>query len=338
VISLESSLQNFEGMDGKTFQRFFAIFQKFNWIVPFEDRFKLFKHAQRLSVLNIGDETNVVYARIRRNFMIVDGLNVFNYMLRQNLNMRSKFRIVFIDINGNEEPGIDDGGPFKEFLLQVLKTLLNPEYGLYVPINGNELIPNPLANIYVDGSPDLYYFLLGVILARALQENILVSVNFHSTVLRNLLGKRNSFNQMISFDKDLFSQLKKVKDYENVEELCLYFTASDGTRDIELKPDGGNIQVDQFNKLEYIYLYSDYKLNRQFKTMNRPFLAGFSMVIDMEAIQIINEVELGMMISGVHKTLDTRDLENHTVYVAGYNRNDKYIKVDFFDFFYLTVG
>ena len=45
----------------------------------------------------------------------------------------------------------------------VLKTLLNPDYGLYLPINGDELIPNFQASVYVEGNIEKYYFLLGVV-------------------------------------------------------------------------------------------------------------------------------------------------------------------------------
>lgn len=95
--------------------------------------------------------------------MIEDGLTVLNYMIKNDAHMRSKFKITFIDETGQEEPGIDDGGLFKEFLLEVLKTLLNPEYGLYLPINGDELIPNFQANVFVEGNIEKYYFLLGVV-------------------------------------------------------------------------------------------------------------------------------------------------------------------------------
>ena len=95
--------------------------------------------------------------------MVEDGLTVLNYMIKNDAHMRSKFKITFIDETGKEEPGIDDGGLFKEFLLEVLKTLLNPDYGLYLPINGDELIPNFQASVYVEGNIEKYYFLLGVV-------------------------------------------------------------------------------------------------------------------------------------------------------------------------------
>ena len=141
-----------------------------------------------------------------------------------------------------------------------------------------------------------------------------------------ILGKKNSFNQLITFDNDLFKQLKKVKDYDNVEDLCLFFSASDGKEEIELCEGGCNREVNKFNKLEYIYLYSDYKLNRQFKQMNAPFMHGFSKVIDPKLMQVINEDELAMLISGGKSEIDTHDLEKHTVYRAGYSKDQHYIK------------
>ncbi len=49
------------------------------------------------------------------------------------------------------------------------------------------------------------------------------------------------------------------------ETLGLMFTLSEESygvqKEIELKPNGKNIEVNESNKLEYIILYSDYKIN-----------------------------------------------------------------------------
>lgn len=149
---IEQSLASFDEWSYSYFHKFYLIFQRFPWLVSFPNRFKLFKHAVLLQDNFIDDKGNVIFCRIRRNNMIEDGLKVLTFMIRNDAHMRSKFKITFIDETGHEEPGIDDGGLFKEFLLQVLKTLLNPEYGLYLPINGDELIPNYQAGIFVEGN------------------------------------------------------------------------------------------------------------------------------------------------------------------------------------------
>ena len=58
---------------------------------------------------------------------------------------------------------------------------------------------------------------------------------------------------MINFDKDLYKQLKKVKDYSNIEDLCLSFTCYDGEKETNLVPNGKDKEVSKSNKLEYIY-------------------------------------------------------------------------------------
>lgn len=171
-LSFDEVSRNYEAMDPVSFFMFFNVFVKFPWIQDFDTRYNFLKHAQMLSDLNINDETETVYMKIRRDHMVEDGLNIFTCLLKSNTSLRAKFKITFIDSYGHIEPGIDDGGLFKEFLLQVLKTLLNPEYGLFITVNGDELIPNPQAELYVGGNISQYYYLLGVILARALNENI----------------------------------------------------------------------------------------------------------------------------------------------------------------------
>ena len=118
VFSFDEVIHNYEQMDENCFFTFFNVFTKFPWIIEFEHRFKFFKHAQKLGDLNLNNETGVLYAKIRRENMIHDGLQMFSYLVKNNQNLRAKFKIIFIDSIGMEEPGIDDGGLFKEFLLQ----------------------------------------------------------------------------------------------------------------------------------------------------------------------------------------------------------------------------
>ena len=78
-------------------------------------------------------------SRIRRDHIVEDGLATFNSLSESQL--RDALRIEFVDVHGNPEPGIDGGGLFKEFLLQLTRVLFNPEMGLFRETDTHELVP-----------------------------------------------------------------------------------------------------------------------------------------------------------------------------------------------------
>ena len=55
--------------------------------------------------------------------------------------------------------------------------------------------------------------------ARAIFEKILIPSKFSDIYLRSILRKRNGINQMASFDRELYSQLRKIKEFESVEDV-----------------------------------------------------------------------------------------------------------------------
>jgi ubiquitin-protein ligase E3 C len=125
---------------------------------------------------------------------------------------------------------------------------------------------------------------------------------------------------------------------ENVEELDLNFTVDINefgeTRSVELKPGGKEIAVTIENKIEYIHLLADYKLNRQVKRLctthllapNRfyfvekineqviAFKNGMSNIIDLDFLRLFNFHELQNLISGSDETIDVDDWQRNTVY------------------------
>ena len=60
---------------------------------------------------------------------------------------------------------------------------------------------------------------------------------------------------------------------------------------IQLKPDGANTQVTSANRIEYIHLIADYKLNRQIRNQCAAFKTGFTSLIDLEYIRSVPDAE-----------------------------------------------
>jgi ubiquitin-protein ligase E3 C len=110
-----------------------------------------------------------------------------------------------------------------------------------------------------------------------------------------------------------------LKDYKsNVEDLELNFALSvnefDQTRTIELKPGGKDILVTNDNKIEYIHLISDFKLNKQINEQVIAFRNGLSNIINLDILRLFNFNELQILISGVEDTIDVEDWKRFTVY------------------------
>jgi ubiquitin-protein ligase E3 C len=57
--------------------------------------------------------------------------------------MKQPLHVVFVNSHGIKEEGQDAGGIFKEFLTQLIKTMFDPSYGLFIMTPQNELYPNP---------------------------------------------------------------------------------------------------------------------------------------------------------------------------------------------------
>jgi len=177
------------------------------------------------------------------------------------------------------------------------------------------------------------YRFLGRILGKAVFDGITVDPQFANFFLRKLIGKSNSLNDLKSLDPELYKQLIFMKTYDgDVADLSLYFTVNDenlvtGTaKDVDLIPDGSNIEVTNQNKFRYIYLMADYRLNRRIKAQSDAFVNGFHECIPMKWLSIFSESELQMLMSGAAKHMDVKDLMNSTKYMGGFSKSSSTVK------------
>lgn len=215
----ESVSSGVDQLEEAAFSRLYSLVCLFPVSFPFTSRLILFYKALPSST------ATPVYARIRREFLIEDARRLIEVMLK-NGNPTSKIKIGFVDEFGQVEDGHDDGGLFKEFLVQVLHRvvsthqLLDPNYGLFMPSRGDELVPNPASLEYVGPTAPEEYFLVGFLLARAIREKILLSNQFSPLFVRNLVGRRNGLNQLARFDEEVYSQICKTKQMKQVENVA----------------------------------------------------------------------------------------------------------------------
>uniref|UniRef100_T1PGI9 Ubiquitin-protein ligase E3C n=1 Tax=Musca domestica TaxID=7370 RepID=T1PGI9_MUSDO len=239
--------------------------------------------------------------------------------------LRLKFRVQFVSSLGLDEAGIDGGGVFREFLSELIKTAFDPNRGFFMVTTDNKLYPNPTVSDLVPDFEKHYYF-IGRILGKAIYENLLVELPLAEFFLTKLAGKYADvdIHQLASLDPELYKNLLYLKDYEgDVSELNLDFTVASSsfgqTQVIELKPQGQSIPVTNSNRLEYLHLMADYKLNKQIRQHCIAFRKGLSNVVCVEWLYMFSNKELQILISGAEIPIDLEDLKRHCKYGGEYS-------------------
>lgn len=114
--------------------------------------------------------------------------------------------------------------------------------------------------------------------------------------------------------------------------MCLTFSVADENevtgerREVDLIPGGSQIAVTNKNKFRYIYMVADFRLNRRIKEQADAFVRGFHELIPLHWLQIFNEREMQMLISGAQQGLNVKDLMKHTKYIGGFSASSSTIK------------
>lgn len=308
--------------------RTLTLLREIPFVVPFNNRVVVFQSliykdkAEQQGELAHFMQGPSIQIAVRRNYLYEDA---FEKLSPENEpELRLKMRVQLVNTAGLEEAGVDGGGLFREFLSELLKTSFDPNRGFFKLTKDNMLYPNPTVQLLVDDFPKHYYF-IGRILGKALYENLLVELPFAEFFLSKIVGRQSDVDvhHLASLDPIMYRNLLYLKSYKgDVADLGLDFTVlSDelGERRVdELKPSGANIPVTNHNRIEYIHLMADYKLNKQIRAQCFAFKQGIGSVVPLDWLQMFNNKELQVLISGAQIPVDVTDLMLHTNYTGGY--------------------
>ncbi|XP_057809773.1 E3 ubiquitin-protein ligase UPL6 [Salvia miltiorrhiza] len=298
------------------------------FLVPFTSRAKIF-HSQ-LATMKGRISVHPIYNRnrfkIRRSHILEDSFSQLNALTEEDL--RGAIRITFVNELGAEEAGIDGGGIFKDFMENVTQAAFDIQHGLFKETADHLLYPNP-GSAVVNEQHLQYFHFLGTILAKAMFEGILVDIPFATFFLSKLKQKYNYLNDLPSLDPELYRHLIFLKHYggDNTQ-LELYFVIDNNEygeqTEEELLPGGKSIRVTNENVITFIHLVANHRLNFQIRQQSSHFLRGFQQLIPKEWIDIFNEHELQLLISGSVDGFNVDDLRAHTNYTGGYHE-DHYV-------------
>ncbi|ETE72743.1 Ubiquitin-protein ligase E3C, partial [Ophiophagus hannah] len=287
-------------------ERQLAILTELPFVVPFEERVKIFQrliYADKQEVQGEGPFLDGINVTIRRNYIYEDAYDKLSPENEPDL--KKRIRVHLLNAHGLDEAGIDGGGIFREFLNELLKSGFNPNQGFFKTTNEGLLYPNPAAQMLVGGSYARHYYFLGRMLGKALYENMLVELPFASFFLSKLLGTSADvdIHHLASLDPEMYKNLLFLKSYEDdVEELGLNFTVVNNdlgeAQVVELKLGGKDIPVTSANRIAYIHLVADYRLNKQIRQHCLAFRQGLANVVNLEWLRMFDQQEIQVLISG----------------------------------------
>uniref|UniRef100_A0A336MWB4 Ubiquitin-protein ligase E3C n=1 Tax=Culicoides sonorensis TaxID=179676 RepID=A0A336MWB4_CULSO len=309
--------------------RSITILREIPFVVEFNTRVSIFQGLLAADKLRSqGDlqgflQGPSIQIMVRRSHLYEDAFDKLS--LENEPDIRPRFRVQMKNVVGLEEAGIDGGGVFREFLSELIKSAFDPHRGFFMISKDNMLYPNPYVGKIVEDY-QRHYFFIGRMLGKALYENLLVELPLAEFFLTKLAGKHSDVDvhQLASLDPVLHRNLMSLKAYEgDVTDLGLDFTVVcdelGETRVEELKPNGSNITVNSSNRIEYIQLMADFKLNRQIRAQCMAFRQGLANVLPIEWLYMFSNKELQVLISGAEIPVDVEDLKHHTRYSGDFS-------------------
>ncbi|KAH9311826.1 hypothetical protein KI387_026861, partial [Taxus chinensis] len=307
------------------------VLERAPFLVPFTSRVRIY--TSQLAAARQKNSVHTPFARhrirIRRDRAVEDAFNQLNGLTEEEL--RGMIRVTFVNEFGVEEPGVDGGGIFKDFMENITKTAFDIQYGLFKETSDHLLYPNPASGT-IHAEHLQYFEFLGKILGKAMFEGILVDIPFATFFLSKLKEKHNYLHDLPSLDPELYRNLLSLKHYEgDVSQLGLYFVSEDNEfgeqKEEELLPGGKDIQVTNANVIMFIHLVANHRLNNQIRNQSSYFLRGFKQLIQSDWISMFNEHELQLLISGSMDGMDVDDLHSNVHYAGGYSEDHPVIQM-----------
>ncbi|XP_069743561.1 E3 ubiquitin-protein ligase HACE1 isoform X2 [Narcine bancroftii] len=233
---------------------------------------------------------------------------------------------VAVRFHGEEGMG---QGVVREWFDILSNEIINPDYALFTQsADGTTFQPNSNSSV----NPDhLNYFrFAGQILGLALYHRQLVNIYFTRSFYKHILGIPVNYQDVASIDPEYAKNLQWILD-NDISDLGLELTFSVETdvfgamEEVPLKPGGITILVTQENKAEYVQLVTELRMTRAIQPQINAFLQGFHLFIPPALIQLFDEYELELLLSGMPE-IDVTDWERNTEYTSGYDREEPVIK------------
>ncbi|KAA6354569.1 MAG: putative E3 ubiquitin-protein ligase Itchy, partial [Streblomastix strix] len=216
------------------------------------------------------------------------------------------------------EDAVDYGGISREWFTLILPEITNSNYALF---KGGGDVDKYIYHInslsYVNQDHLQQFRFLRIVLAKALFENFQVDTHFSHLIYITLLDLPFLLSDLKQIDSDAYKSLVFIAENDPsglMLDFTLTITEFDQMKEIELKPNGKDIEITQENKKEYIKLVIKHKLTYNIVRQLREIQKSFHDLLPYGCLKAFTPAELEIMLCGVDQ-IDLEDWKANTDYI-----------------------
>ncbi|OMH81460.1 E3 ubiquitin-protein ligase TOM1-like [Zancudomyces culisetae] len=275
---------------------------------------------QKLATATVNDDNRysavTLNLNVRRQYVFEDSFHQFAGK------SGAEIRHGKLNVKFYEEEGVDAGGVTREWFTVLSRQMFNPDYALFKPSAADKITYQPNPQSWANPDHLLYFKFVGRIIGKAICDQRLFDAYFTRSFYKHMLGRPVDYKDMEAVDPEYFKSLQWILDNDITdivdETFSVHVDDFGQLRIVDLIPDGRNIPVTQENKVEYVRLVSEQRLTVAIQDQINAFLEGFHELVPKDLIQIMNEQEVELLISGL-PDIDVDDWRNNTEYHGGYS-------------------
>lgn len=273
-------------------------------ILPIRDKLLSIRVPWNIAHLNI---------HISRSAILKESLvQILNL---SSMELRSEFHVMF-----NGEIAHDAGGLTKEWLGLLINEVFNEKNGLFRLSNSCEprYLPTP-HNENVE-----YYFLTGLVLGKAIFENIPLNCALCKPLLKHLLNQKCHRHDLKHQDQDLYNSFHYMQNNQIEGLIFENFSVTYHNQTYEFIKNGQNIPITDENKENYIHFRTEYELYGSMKIAIEAIKSGFYKIIPHDLLTSFKSTDLDYLICG-NPIINLKDWKGNTEYSGGYCGSNKII-------------
>uniref|UniRef100_A0A8D9ALL9 Probable E3 ubiquitin-protein ligase HERC4 n=2 Tax=Cacopsylla melanoneura TaxID=428564 RepID=A0A8D9ALL9_9HEMI len=236
------------------------------------------------------------------------------------------------------EEAEDAGGVRREFLMLLLKEILDPKYGMFKEYEETRSIWFSEESF----EDQNMYYLIGTLCGLAIYNFTIINVPFPLALYKKILDEPILLQDLKDLSPTIARSLQDILDYRepDLEDVfSVTFSISrelyGATKVVPLKENGANIPVTLTNKQEFVDLYLDFVMNRSVDKQFAAYKAGFLRVCGSTVLKLFHAQELMAVVIG-NENYDWEELERQAEYKNGYTVTDATIRLFWSVFHELT--
>eukprot|EP00941_MAST-03F_sp_MAST-3F-sp1_P003148 g3148.t1 len=289
--------------------------------LPFRRKLQWFRHQVKRMAVEWSQ--GHVKVRVRRSHLLQDSYDAFRKLKPGDF--RKIFQFEFIG-----EPALDVGGVAREWFALLGQSIFNVDFGLFQWGDVDNLCYQINPNSGIANDLHLQYFrFAGRLIGKALFDRHIVPAHLTLPLYKHMLAWPITLHDLEYVDREVARSLEKVLQSQSVESMMLDFSTTVESfgeiREVELKENGSEEEVNQSNRHEYVELMLKHIMLLQTQQQLSHLLIGFYEVIPEALVMIFDYQELELLICGLPH-IDCEDWKENSVYKGNYKKTSKVVK------------